>query len=196
MVAAPGGVGTRSIEQAAALSPLLEVGKVAGAPGGVGTPQHYQSGAAGGQGSVGSPGAVWAAPAVPGCATCCRPHHQDAPHLPTTPPPAAPQHLDPARHPLPEPYPFAEARQLFLQPNVLPADALPTFKWAAPNEEGLVAFLCGAQLPVPAWDPGGGGGPSAHAACLCAQRVKRCFRPSCMTASAASGWQACIGHCP
>jgi flap endonuclease-1 len=55
------------------------------------------------------------------------------------------QHLDPAKYPLPQPYPYQEARQLFRQPAVLPADQLPPMRWAPPDEPGLVAFLCGEK---------------------------------------------------
>ncbi|EAT89482.2 hypothetical protein SNOG_02751 [Parastagonospora nodorum SN15] len=43
---------------------------------------------------------------------------------------------------LPEDWPFADARQLFLEPDVCPADAPECdFKWEAPDIEGLVKFL-------------------------------------------------------
>ncbi|KAH8724502.1 flap endonuclease 1 [Phaeosphaeriaceae sp. PMI808] len=43
---------------------------------------------------------------------------------------------------LPEDWPFADARQLFLEPDVRPADAPECdFKWEAPDVEGLVKYL-------------------------------------------------------
>ncbi|XP_014554551.1 hypothetical protein COCVIDRAFT_104673 [Bipolaris victoriae FI3] len=43
---------------------------------------------------------------------------------------------------IPDDWPFADARLLFLEPDVLPADAPECdFKWEAPDVEGLVKFL-------------------------------------------------------
>jgi flap endonuclease-1 len=43
---------------------------------------------------------------------------------------------------IPEDWPFADARTLFLEPDVRPADAPECdFKWEAPDVEGLVKFL-------------------------------------------------------
>jgi flap endonuclease-1 len=43
---------------------------------------------------------------------------------------------------LPEDWPYADARELFLNPDVRPADhADCDFKWEAPDVEGLVQFL-------------------------------------------------------
>lgn len=56
--------------------------------------------------------------------------------------PAA-QALDPAKYPLPEPYPYKEAAKFFVEPEVTPADQLPPLKWTAPDEEALVAYLVG-----------------------------------------------------
>jgi hypothetical protein len=53
------------------------------------------------------------------------------------------QSLDPAKYPLPEPYPYKEAAAFFAEPDVTPADQLPPLKWSAPDEEGLLAFLVG-----------------------------------------------------
>lgn len=39
---------------------------------------------------------------------------------------------------IPEPFPFTEARRLFLQPEVVDCDTLPELKWTPPDEEGLV----------------------------------------------------------
>jgi 5'-3' exonuclease len=47
---------------------------------------------------------------------------------------------------LPDPYPCEEARKLFLGPSVVPAQQLPPLKWAQPDEEGLVAYLCGGWV--------------------------------------------------
>lgn len=59
------------------------------------------------------------------CCCCCR------------------QSLDPAKYPLPEPYPYKEAAAFFAEPEVTPAEQLPPLKWSAPDEEGLIAFLVG-----------------------------------------------------
>jgi hypothetical protein len=53
------------------------------------------------------------------------------------------QSLDPAKYPLPEPYPYKEAAAFFAEPDVTPADQLPPLKWSAPDEEALLAFLVG-----------------------------------------------------
>jgi len=53
------------------------------------------------------------------------------------------QALDPAKYPLPEPYPYKEAAAFFKDPDVTPADQLPPLKWTAPDEDALVAFLVG-----------------------------------------------------
>lgn len=53
------------------------------------------------------------------------------------------QSLDPAKYPLPEPYPYKEAAQFFKEPEVTPADQLPALKWTPPDEEALVAYLVG-----------------------------------------------------
>ena len=43
---------------------------------------------------------------------------------------------------IPEDWPFADARTLFLEPDVRPADAPECdFRWEAPDVEGLVKFL-------------------------------------------------------
>jgi flap endonuclease-1 len=56
------------------------------------------------------------------------------------------QALDPAKYPLPDPYPHKEAAQFFKEPEVTPADQLPPLKWTAPDEEALVAYLVGAWV--------------------------------------------------
>jgi hypothetical protein len=55
----------------------------------------------------------------------------------------SPQALDPAKFPLPEPYPHKESAAFFKEPDVLQADQLPPLKWTAPDEDALVAFLVG-----------------------------------------------------
>ena len=46
---------------------------------------------------------------------------------------------------VPEFFPYQEARQLFLNPEVVDVASLPEFKWTPPDEEGLVAFLVGEK---------------------------------------------------
>jgi flap endonuclease-1 len=49
---------------------------------------------------------------------------------------------NPKKYTIPEDWPFAEARQLFLEPDVRSADdPACDFKWEAPDVEGLVKFL-------------------------------------------------------
>uniref|UniRef100_A0A0P4W461 Flap endonuclease 1 n=1 Tax=Scylla olivacea TaxID=85551 RepID=A0A0P4W461_SCYOL len=49
--------------------------------------------------------------------------------------------LDPKKYPVPEDWPFAEARNLFIEPEVTdPADI--ELKWSEPQEEKLVEFMC------------------------------------------------------
>ena len=45
------------------------------------------------------------------------------------------------KYTIPEVFPFAEARQLFLEPEVVNCAELPEFKWTPPDEEGLVQFM-------------------------------------------------------
>jgi len=46
------------------------------------------------------------------------------------------------KYSIPDDWPFADARALFLEPDVRPADAPECdFKWEAPDVEGLVKFL-------------------------------------------------------
>ena len=49
--------------------------------------------------------------------------------------------LDKTKYTIPEPFPYDQARTLFKQPEVTPADQLPAFSWKSPDEEGLIAFL-------------------------------------------------------
>ena len=49
-------------------------------------------------------------------------------------------HLDKEKYPVPEYFPYEEARKLFLNPDVIPADDVP-LQWSAPDEEGLIKFM-------------------------------------------------------
>ncbi|KAH9362067.1 hypothetical protein HPB48_002045 [Haemaphysalis longicornis] len=49
--------------------------------------------------------------------------------------------IDTKKYAVPEDWPYKEARQLFLEPEVTPADEV-QLKWGDPDEEGLVKFLC------------------------------------------------------
>ncbi|XP_043243195.1 flap endonuclease 1-like [Amphibalanus amphitrite] len=52
------------------------------------------------------------------------------------------QHLDKNKYTVPEEWQFSEARRLFVEPEVAdPADI--ELKWVEPDEDGLVAFMCG-----------------------------------------------------
>mmetsp|Transcript_37708 Transcript_37708/g.83993 ORF Transcript_37708/g.83993 Transcript_37708/m.83993 type:complete len:395 (+) Transcript_37708:131-1315(+) len=55
------------------------------------------------------------------------------------------EQLDTAKYPLPEPFPFKEAREFFKNPDVTQAADLPPLKWGLPDEEGLVTFLVGEK---------------------------------------------------
>jgi len=48
--------------------------------------------------------------------------------------------IDTTKHPLPERYPYADARDLFLYPDVADPETL-EIKWSEPDVEGLVDFL-------------------------------------------------------
>lgn len=52
--------------------------------------------------------------------------------------------LDKEKYPVPEDWPFAEARELFKNPDVVKTEGL-DLKWTAPDEEGVVAFLVGEK---------------------------------------------------
>merc|ERR1712112_807308 len=52
--------------------------------------------------------------------------------------------LDTAKYPPPEDWLFTEARRLFKTPEVTPASDI-ELKWEKPDEEGLVAFMCGEK---------------------------------------------------
>jgi flap endonuclease-1 len=64
------------------------------------------------------------------------------------------QALDPAKYPLPEPYPYKEAAEFFKAPEVTPADQLPVLKWTPPDEDALVAYLVGGCRTVKQWGCG------------------------------------------
>ena len=49
--------------------------------------------------------------------------------------------LDTKKFPVPEDWPFVEARKLFVSPEVTPAEEV-TLKWSKPDVEGLVEFMC------------------------------------------------------
>ncbi|KAN0041630.1 hypothetical protein ACTFIV_004174 [Dictyostelium citrinum] len=51
------------------------------------------------------------------------------------------KNLDKTKYPLPEFFPYPEVRELFKNPNVIPADQLPPFQWNDPDVEGLNKFL-------------------------------------------------------
>lgn len=48
--------------------------------------------------------------------------------------------IDPVKHPLPERYPYADARELFLKPNVADPETL-EIKWGEPDVDGLIDYL-------------------------------------------------------
>lgn len=54
------------------------------------------------------------------------------------------EHLDKDKYKVPEDWPYQQARELFKKPDVLPLDdpAVQAIKWEAPNEEGLIEFMC------------------------------------------------------
>lgn len=52
--------------------------------------------------------------------------------------------LDQEKYPVPEDWPFDAARELFRNPDVVDTAEL-ELKWTAPDEEGVVAFLCGEK---------------------------------------------------
>jgi len=52
--------------------------------------------------------------------------------------------LDTTKYPPPENWMFTEARRLFKTPDVTPAEEI-ELKWDKPDEEALVAFMCGEK---------------------------------------------------
>lgn len=50
--------------------------------------------------------------------------------------------LDKSKYPMPDPFPYDDARQLFLEPEKAEASTLDEqLKWGEPDEEGIVQFL-------------------------------------------------------
>lgn len=54
------------------------------------------------------------------------------------------ENIDTSKYPPPENWMFTEARRLFKTPDVTPATEL-DLKWEKPDEEGLVAYMCGEK---------------------------------------------------
>jgi len=54
------------------------------------------------------------------------------------------ENIDKSKYPPPENWMFTEARRLFKTPDVTPASEL-DLKWEKPDEEGLVAYMCGEK---------------------------------------------------
>ncbi|XP_072126147.1 flap endonuclease 1 [Mobula birostris] len=54
------------------------------------------------------------------------------------------KHIDTSKYTLPEDWMYKEARQLFLEPEVVQAESV-ELKWTEPDEEQLVAFMCGEK---------------------------------------------------
>merc|ERR1719357_123883 len=54
------------------------------------------------------------------------------------------ENLDTTKYPPPEDWMFTEARRLFKSPDVTSADEL-DLKWEKPDEEALVAYMCGEK---------------------------------------------------
>ncbi|XP_072277873.1 flap endonuclease 1 [Pyxicephalus adspersus] len=52
--------------------------------------------------------------------------------------------IDLKKYPIPENWLYKEARQLFLEPEVVDINGI-ELKWQDPDEEGLVAFMCGEK---------------------------------------------------
>ncbi|XP_026272068.1 flap endonuclease 1-like [Frankliniella occidentalis] len=50
--------------------------------------------------------------------------------------------LDKNKYPVPENWPYKEARRLFIEPEVADPETV-DLKWSEPDEEGLVKYLCG-----------------------------------------------------
>ena len=54
------------------------------------------------------------------------------------------ENIDTTKYPPPEDWMYTEARRLFQTPEVTPADEL-ELKWEKPDEEALVAYMCGEK---------------------------------------------------
>ncbi|CAL8093724.1 unnamed protein product [Calicophoron daubneyi] len=51
------------------------------------------------------------------------------------------KNLDQTKYPVPEDWPYTEAKKLFIHPDVTDPETI-EIKWSEPDEEGLVEFLC------------------------------------------------------
>jgi len=54
------------------------------------------------------------------------------------------KHLDKSKYQIPEDWQYEKSRQLFITPDVTPAEKV-ELKWSDPDEEGLVKFMCEAK---------------------------------------------------
>ena len=54
------------------------------------------------------------------------------------------ENIDKSKYPPPENWLFTEARRLFTAPDVTPASEI-DLKWDKPDEEALVAYMCGEK---------------------------------------------------
>jgi len=54
------------------------------------------------------------------------------------------ENIDQTKYPPPEDWLFTEARRLFKEPEVTPASEI-ELKWEKPNEEALIAYMCGEK---------------------------------------------------
>ena len=54
---------------------------------------------------------------------------------------AALQHIDTAKHKLPEPFPYKESAELFKAAEVIPAEQLPALEWKDADRDGIIQFL-------------------------------------------------------
>ena len=50
------------------------------------------------------------------------------------------ENIDKTRHPIPEDWPYKDARELFKKPDVIPGESI-QLKWAKPDEEALVDYM-------------------------------------------------------
>jgi len=49
--------------------------------------------------------------------------------------------LDTTKYPIPEPFPYEEAKRLFKEPTVLSKEEMPALKWMPADEDGIIKFL-------------------------------------------------------
>ena len=54
------------------------------------------------------------------------------------------ENIDQSKHPPPDNWRYPEARRLFTAPAVTPASEI-ELQWSKPNEEALVAYMCGEK---------------------------------------------------